>query len=145
MACKRLSKGWKIWYDSNGADPYTQLTGVKTISHSGIKNEMKDQTDLDSDEDFREFCKSFKDGGQMSLGLYFDDDVADVVYNTLDASDEPYYYRITAPLKSGQTNPSKLEFQAHVEEVPLEIPENDNVMNDVSFKITGPVVYTKGS
>lgn len=145
MACKLTSKGTLFYYDSDGSDPYTLLTSVQSITGPNITMETLEQTELASSGGWKEFCASFKDGGECTVQLFSKRSVLTVVYNTIFAATTAYYYRIKFPLESGDSNESKIEFQAWMVGIGNEVPEKGNVMTPVSLKITGAVTYTAGS
>ncbi len=144
MACKVLSKGSKLWYSADGVEPYTQLTGVKSISGPNITRESKEQTSLDSTGGWKEFCTGFKDGGEMSAQLYFNK-TARSAMDTMLGTDAPYYWRITAPLQTGEATPSKVDFQGHLTALGADYPENDSIMMPTTVKVTGAVTFTPGA
>lgn len=145
MPCKITSKGTKLYYDADGVDPYTQLAGVMSLSGPEVTKDFEEQTDLDATAGWKEFCVNFKDGGELSAQIFLAKAVVNVLHNTIFASDNAFYYRITFPLQTGESNPSKIEFAGFLVGIGNEVPEKGNVMVPIRIKVTGAVLWTSGS
>jgi hypothetical protein len=144
MACKMTSKGWKIYYDADGVDPYTQLTGVESFDGPELTKSFEEQTDLDSTAGWEEFCANFKNGGELTANI-FTTKTVEAALHTLFASDVAYYWRATAPLQTGEATPSKIEFQGFLSRIGKSVPGKGNTMTPITIKVTGAVTWTSGS
>lgn len=145
MACKLTSKGTKLYYDSDGTPPYTQLSAVASLTGPTVTRSFEEQTELDSTGDWEEFCKSFRNGGQLVAQLYSKRSVLTILYNTIEPATTAYYWKVLFPLESGDSVESSLIFQAWIESIGLEVPDKGNIMTPLTLKVTGSVTYTAGS
>jgi predicted secreted protein len=145
MACKMTSKGTKLYYDADGVDPYTQLTGVESLDGPDVTKEMEEQTDLDSSGGWKEYCTNFKDGGELTANIFTTKTIEAILYSTLFASDTAYYWKVTFPLQSGESTASTITFQGFLTRIGKSVPAKGNITTPITIKVTGAVTWTSGS
>jgi hypothetical protein len=141
--CEQMSQGTKFYYDLDGTPPYTELADVKSISGPEITVEIKERPKLALTDGYKEYCAGFKDGGEISLTLYFTKAQYALVKDTLFA--ELYYYKVEFPLVDSETTNSILVARGILRKVGLEIPEDDFITVPVAIKVTGKPTFTAGS
>jgi predicted secreted protein len=119
---------------------WAKLAEVNSISGPTMTRDFIDVTSLDSISGFREFITGFRDGGTVSLTMNFTRDTYDIVFADFE-DDDPHYYEIVLP----DSVKTSFEFCGYVTELPLEIPTDDKVTANVTFKVSGRVVVNSGS
>jgi predicted secreted protein len=145
VACKMTSKGTKFYYDVDGVDPYTEIASVQSVSGPNVTMDTEEQTELASTGAWKEFCASFKDGGEVTLSLYMKRATATLLHNTIFAASTAYYWKVQFPLEGSDTTESKIVFQAWITAIGSEVPDKGSIMLPVTLKVTGAVTYTAGS
>jgi len=111
---------------------WVALANIKSIGGPSASRETVDVTTLDSAGGYREFIGSLRDGGDISLGMLFEQASYVIMKNDFE-SDTVQEYAIVLP----DTNATSLEFSGLVTELPLDIPLDDAVSCDVTIKISG--------
>lgn len=138
MATAGVGTQFLRWNDNTNL--WEAIAAVKSITGPSKTRNFIDVTSLDSTGGYREFITGFRDAGQLSLNMLFTRDG----YELLDAdfsSATAVYYQIVLP----DTDTTTLMFQGLITELPLTIPTDDAITNDVTIKITGPVTLESGS
>jgi len=124
----------------NGSSAWEAIAMVKSITGPSKTRNFIDVTSLDSTGGYREFITGFRDAGQISLNMLYNRDGYEL-FDADFASATAVYYQIVLPDADG----TSLMFQGLVTEMPLTIPTDDAVTNDITIKITGTVTLESGS
>ena len=122
------------WKDS----AWLPLSEILDITGPTMSRTTIDTTSLSSLGGYMTFMGGLRDPGTLSFAMVFEKSRYDELKDDYE-SDENGTYQIELP------DDSTLEFEALVTEIPLNIPGNDKITVNVSFKISGSVVYTPGS
>lgn len=129
---------FRKWNTTTGA--WVNIAEVNSITGPTMTRETIDVTSLDSTGGYRDFIGSFRDGGTISLSMNF----TNTTYDTMKEDFEDatlQSYEIVLP----DTDISSFEFDGFVTECPISIPTDDKISSDVTIKISGKVVFQKGS
>lgn len=126
------------WND--GSNQWEAIAQVKSITGPSKTRNFIDVTSLDSTGGYREFITGFRDAGTLSLNMLFNRDGYEL-FDADFASETPVNYQIILP----DVDNTSLTFQGLVTEMPLTIPTDDAITNDVTIKITGTVTLESGS
>ena len=132
------SMGTKFFRWSGSA--WVTISEVTGIDGPSRTRETLDVTNLDSDDNYREFIADLKDGGTINVSMNF----YRTTFDLLDADFEsatPGNYAIVLP-DSGQTS---IEFEGLVTELPLSAQVGDKITANVTIKVTGKPVIGTGS
>lgn len=115
----------------------TVIAEIKSISGPEMSKEMIDVTSLSSENGYREFIPSFKDGGNVSLSMNFTRTGYDAIKADFDAvgADALIQYTITLPDTAG----TQIIFNGYVQDLPTNITFDDAVTLDVTIKVTGEI------
>ncbi len=134
---------------SPGATGSYQSAGrIKNMKLGGIKWDPKETTALDATQAIKTFRAGRGDTGDLSFSLYYkSDDFATLL--ALAADRQNYNFQIqfpdgpdfASPLDQGST----LDFEALFTDIPLDIPEDDELMCEIKLKLSGPVTFTAGA
>ncbi len=54
-------------------------------------------------------------------------------------------FKLTFPLVGAEVTASNLTFAGHISKLPLAVPEDDRITNDVTFDVSGVPVFTAGT
>lgn len=122
---------------SSGAETFTPVAEINSITGPGKTRETIDVTDLDSTGGYREFIGAFRDGGEVTLSMNFTLDTYDDL-NVDFESDSLRTYQIVLP-DSGNTT---FEFEGLVTSLGLAIPMDDKITSDVTLKVSGQITLT---
>lgn len=123
--------------DGTSSESFTAIAEINTITGPNKTRDTIDVTSLDSTGGYKEFIGSFRDAGEVTLGMNFtlagySDMNADFELDTL------VNYQIVLP----DTGNTTFEFAALVTSLGLAIPMDDKITADVTLKISGEVTLT---
>jgi hypothetical protein len=138
----------RLSYDADGTPPYTDLTGIKNIGGPGISWSSVDETTLQSANKFREFAQGLGDGGEVTFTCYASKTRINTVYGTLAAANGAngnWYFRVEWPLLSGESNRTRWDITGFVTNLSETHEEDNDIMFDVTIKISGKPTFTQGS
>ena len=116
---------------------FTAISEVNSISGPNKSRDTIDVTSLDSSGGYKEFIASFRDAGEVTLGLNFTRDGYVTLNNDFE-SDTIHSYQIVFP----DTGETTLDFDGYVTAVGSAISVGDKVTFDVTIKISGTVSLT---
>lgn len=140
-------KGTRLEWDSAGGTSYATVADLAGLMPSGKKRGTAKSTVAESANDYHEYIPSFKDGGEPKVRLRFHK----TQYALLDAafeSDVIPNWRVSFPLLSGESTPSRWVFLAIIAELgkPERSVDGDDVWEvEMTLRITGKPVFTSGS
>jgi predicted secreted protein len=119
---------------SGAAETFTAIGEINSITGPSKTRDTIDVTDLDSTDGYREFIGSFRDGGEVSLGMNFKFETYDDMNDDFE-SDTLRTYQIVLP----DTGNTTFTFEALVTSLGLAVPMDDKITADVTLKISGSV------
>lgn len=125
---------------NTNTNEWDAIAQIKSITGPSKTRNTIDVTSLDSVGGYREFITGFRDAGQITLNMLYSRDGYELLNDDFE-NDTPQNYQIILPDSEG----TSLAFEGLVTELPLTIPTDDAVTNDVTIKITGTVTLESGS
>lgn len=123
-----------------GGSAWADIAEVNSISGPSPTRETIDVTSLDSTGGYREYIPSFRDGGQVQLGMNFTRETYDLMKADFD-SDDTNNYEVLFP----DDENTSIEFTGYVIELPVEVSTDDKVTANVTIQVTGEIVVNSGS
>ena len=124
-------------WDGTEWDALAEVTGIEGPNRT---RETIDVTNLDSDDGYREFIGSFRDGGTVTLSMNFTRTTF-ALMDTDFESDAPGNYKIVLP----DSDETSLEFEGLVTETPLTINVGDKISANVTIKVSGKPIVSDNS
>lgn len=136
MAASAASSGFGAVFAYLSTDPstYTSLAEVLTVTPPPISVETIDVTNMGSDDGFREFIASLKDGGECVVTMNYVEASATLLQTLVLAGRETF--RITLPGSSTLTF-SGIPTNFVIDEVVID----DKMTMSLTIKVTGKPVY----
>lgn len=127
---------------------YTTLAEIKTIQFSGMKADLADVTNMESDN-FREWLPTLNDSGDLSFS-------GNLIPNDASQGDLIAFFNAqtlvtfevvlpAAPQQGFNTSLGTFKFKAYVSSVDRNIPVDKEASLSGKLKITGRISYTAGS
>lgn len=138
--------GTKFKRETNVLGTFETIANVSDLGGPSREREAIEVTAHDSPNQYREFVKGLKDGGEVSLTLNYDPAV--LTHQHLDADfeeDNPRFYRIV--IFPGEANEYTWEFSGIITKLEDAFPVDDRMERSVTVKITGKptLTHTAGS
>lgn len=128
--------GTQLKRDSDGAGTYVTIANVSDLSGPSRQRDAIEVTAHDSANQYREFVKGLKDGGEVSATINYDP--SNATHTNLDADfeeDELRSYRIV--ILPGEANVHTWTFSALITDLGDSFPIDDRMEREVTFKISG--------
>jgi predicted secreted protein len=128
--------GTQFLRDSNGAGVYSLVANVSDLSGPSRSREAIEVTAHDSPNQYREFVKGLKDGGEVTITINYDP--GNSTHSALDADfeeDDPRNYRII--VLPGDADEHTWTFSGLITSIGDEFPVDDRMEREVTFKISG--------
>jgi len=146
LAAKLHPYTTKLYYDADGADPYTELTDLIECTPPNTTSGDCETTHLSSAGAAREYIAGWIEGGVVPFAGYFAK-TQFTQLRTMLTGRLTWYFRITLPLLSTETTPSKVECQGHVHSIAFDqVTIDDNAIRcPFEMKVTGLPTFTAGS
>jgi len=129
---------FRRWNSSLGT--WETIGEINSISGPGMSRETIDVTNLDSEDGWREFIASFRDGGEVTLSMNYTRDTYETLFNDF-MSDKRQKYEIILP----DDDITTMVFDGLVTNAPWEIPTDDKITSDVTIKASGAPQLESGS
>jgi predicted secreted protein len=133
--------GTQLKRDSTGSGSFVAIANVGDIDGPGRSREAIEVTAHDSPDQYREFVKGLKDGGEVSATINFDP--GDSSHQALDADFEEKdlrAYQIVA--LPGDPDQLTVQFDALITDLSDSFPVEDKMEREVTFKISGKPTFT---
>ena len=123
----------------NGAssEVFTAVAEVVSIGGPSLSAEFIDVTNLDSTGGYREYIRGFRDGGQVTLNMNWNQASFSLFLGDYQTAGSVNYQIVFAD--AGATT---VDFAGFVTDMPMSIPTDDKVSLDVTIKVTGQVTVT---
>jgi len=119
---------------------WVEVAKVRNLSGPTMSRDTIDDTAFDTANTYREFISGLRDAGEVTITLAFNRDGYEIMKTDFE-DDTAQNYEIVLP----DADTTSLEFEAFVTEMPLDVPLDDLVTVDVTFKITGQPNLESGS
>ena len=116
------------------------ISKVQSITGPSMTRDTIDVTSLNSTGGYREFVAGFRKGGTIVLKGFFLRDNFSLFLSDFQ-SNVMQYYQIVLP----DVDLTSMEFTGLVTDMPLTIPLDQAITNDVTITISGPVLLTSGT
>jgi hypothetical protein len=117
---------------------YVALAEVLNIDGPTMSRDTPEVTNLDSEDNYKEFIAGFKDAGTISLPMNFTHDTYEQMLDDFD-DQTGKWYRIDMP----NTEKTRLQFKGLVTNCPISIQTASQVTSNVTIKITGKPVLSE--
>jgi predicted secreted protein len=128
--------GTTLKRDSTGSGSYVAIANVSDLSGPSRTREAIEVTAHDSPNQYREFVKGLKDGGEVTATINYDPASAQIA--ALDADfeeDDLRNYQIV--MLPGEADEHTWTFSAMITDLGDSFPIDDKMERDVTFKISG--------
>lgn len=135
--------GTQFLRDTTGAGVFAVVANVSDISGPSRSREAIEVTAHDSPNQYREFVKGLKDGGEVTLTLNYNP--ANNTHSALDADfeeDALRAYRVI--VLPGEADQHTWAFSGLITAIGDEFPIDDRMEREVTFKISGKPTLTAG-
>ncbi|MFJ4687053.1 phage tail tube protein [Streptomyces sp. NPDC088789] len=127
--------------DSTGAGTFVAIANVSDISGPERSREAIEVTAHDSPDQYREFAKGLKDGGEVTITLNYDP--ADPSHTSLDADFEEKDLRAyQVVILPGDVDEHTWDFRALITDIGDAFPHDDKMEREVTVKISGKPTLT---
>ncbi|MCZ7414317.1 phage tail tube protein [Streptomyces sp. WMMC897] len=127
--------------DSDGAGTFAAIANVSDLSGPERERESIEVTAHDSPDQYREFVKGLKDGGEVSATINYDP--AESSHSALDddfEEDDLRDYQIV--ILPGEADEHTWDFAALITSLGDAFPVDDRMEREVTFKISGKPTLT---
>lgn len=131
--------GTQFKRDSDGAGTYVTIANVSDISGPSRSREAIEVTAHDSPDQYREFVKGLKDGGEIVVTINYNP--GNTTHSALDADfeeDTLRNYRVV--LLPGEADTKTWTFAGLITDIGDEFPIDDRMEREVTFKVSGKPV-----
>lgn len=132
--------GAKFYRWSTTSSEWEAIAEVVSIGGPNKSRETIDVTSLDSEDGYKEFIGSLRDGGSINLTMNYRRDTYEIMNNDYE-SDVRQNYKIVLP----DTDETTLEFEGLVTEVPLNVSMDDKISVETVIKVSGKTSLYDGS
>ncbi|MCM1974007.1 phage tail tube protein [Streptomyces sp. G1] len=137
--------GTQLKRDSTGSGSFVTVANVSDLSGPSRQRDAIEVTAHDSPDQYREFVKGLKDGGEVSVTINYDP--GETTHAALDADFEENdlrdYQLVILP---GAADEHTWDFSALITDISDAFPVDDRMEREVTFKISGkPVLTATGS
>lgn len=133
--------GTQFKRDSTGAGVFVTIANVSDLSGPSLTREAIDVTAHDSPNQYREFVKGLKDGGEVTLTLNYDPGAATHADLLSDFEEDTLRdYQIVA--LPGESDEATWEFSALITALGDAYPIDDRMEREVTVKISGKPTLT---
>lgn len=147
MATKTKSYGTTIGYSSNGSS-YTSLSDVIDIKPPNFPAAKIKVSHLESSDQTHEYVRGWIDPAEGTITGYFTKAQFNTLLGLLFSGTDDYYWKITAPLISGESTASTLVIRGHLSDVDLQsinIDDDGKITVDYKIQATKKPTFTAGS
>ncbi len=133
--------GTQFKRDTDGAGTFAAIAAVSDISGPEREREALEVSAHDSPDQYREFVKGFKDGGEVSITINYDP--GDTSHEALDddfEEDDLRDYQVV--ILPGEPDEHTWQFTAMITNIGDAFPHDDKMEREVTVKISGKPVLT---
>ncbi|MDQ0829542.1 putative secreted protein [Streptomyces achromogenes] len=128
--------GTQLKRDTTGSGSFTAVANVSDVSGPSRSREAIEVTAHDSPDQYREFVKGLKDGGEVEITINYDP--AATTHQALDddfEEDDLRDYQVV--ILPGKAAEHTWDFTALITDLGDEFPHDDKMERSVTFKISG--------
>src|SRR3546814_3399401 len=128
--------GTQFKRDSTGGGVFVTIANVSDISGPSRSREAIEVTAHDSPNQYREFVKGLKDGGEVTITINYDPGAS--THSDLDADfeeDDLRDYQVV--VLPGEADTATWAFSGLITSIGDEFPVDDRMEREVTFKISG--------
>jgi predicted secreted protein len=127
--------------DTTGSGSYSAVANVSDLKGPARKRDAIEVTAHDSPNQYREFVKGLKDGGEVTATINYDPGLSS--HNALDADFEEDSLRsYQLVLLPGDPNQHTWTYSALITDLGDSFPVDDRMEREVTFKISGRPVLS---
>lgn len=128
--------GTQFKRDTTGSGSFSTIANVSDLSGPEREREAIEVTSHDSPDQYREFVKGLKDGGEVSVTINFDP--TNTTHQSLDADFEERDLRdYQIVILPGTADEWTWEFTALITSISESYPVDDRMEREVTVKISG--------
>lgn len=128
--------GTQLKRDSTGSGSYSTIANVSDLSGPSRQRDAIEVTAHDSPDQYREFVKGLKDGGEVTATVNYDPGQS--THGDLDSDFEEKDLRsYQIVILPGDANEHTWTFDALITDLGDSFPVDDRMERDVTFKISG--------
>lgn len=128
--------GTTLKRDSDGAGTYVAVANVSDLSGPTRQRDAIEVTAHDSPNQYREFVKGLKDGGEVTATLNYNP--ANSTHSQLDADfEEDALRNYQIVILPGEADEHTWTFSALITDIGDSFPVDDRMERDITFKISG--------
>lgn len=127
---------------STGPDVYVAIANVTRIRPFGAKVDSVDVSSQDSPDEYREKIPGFKDAGEASFDLNYDDQLASHQWLLDHVGGTVETFRIKYPIKSGAAVRKQQVFSGFITAVGPELPHDGKMSCSCVINVTSKPVFT---
>jgi len=128
--------GTQLKRDTTGSGSYSTIANVSDLSGPSRQRDAIEVTAHDSPDQYREFVKGLKDGGEVTATLNYDPGQS--THSDLDSDFEEKDLRsYQIVILPGDDNEHTWTFNALITDLGDSFPVDDRMERDVTFKISG--------
>ena len=131
--------GTQFKRDSDGMGTFVAIANITDISGPSREREAIEVTAHDSPDQYREFVKGLKDGGEVEIDINYDPREHDALIADF-ADAVPRSYKVVWPGTLGNW-----AFKAILTNFEPEAPHDDKLAASLTFKVSGKPTITTGS
>jgi predicted secreted protein len=133
--------GTQLKRDSTGAGSFVTVANISDLSGPSRQRDAIEVTAHDSPDQYREFVKGLKDGGEITLTINYNP--AETTHAALDADFEENDLRdYQVVLLPGTADEYTWDFSALITDIGDAFPVDDRMEREVTIKISGKPVLT---
>lgn len=133
--------GTQFQRDSTGSGSFATIANVSNISGPSRSREAIEVTAHDSANQYREFVKGLKDGGEVTITVNYNP--ASTTIAALDTDfEEDALRNYQIVLLPGEANEYTWAFSGLITSIGDEFPIDDKMEREVTFKISGKPTLT---
>lgn len=135
------AKGTQFKRDTTGGGVFAAIANVSDISGPEREREAIEVTAHDSPDDYREFVKGLKDGGEVTITIHYDPGQTDheALDDDFEEKDLRAYQVVILP---GETDEHTWDFTAMITNLSDAFPYDDKMEREVTVKISGKPTLT---
>jgi predicted secreted protein len=119
---------------------WAAVAEINSITGPSMSRDTIDVTSLDSIGGYREFIAGFRNPGTVQLSMNFTRATYELFKSDFE-SNVIKNYRIVLP----DAENTSVEFMGLVTELPMTIPADDKITNDVTIQLSGQIDMDSGS
>jgi len=119
-----------------GSTSWTKLAGVVSVTPPSPEADDIDVSNMDSEEQFKEFEPGWADGGEVEMSIQFDADQASTVYGMFR---QKAGYRVTF------SNGAKWGVSGYIKSYGDEVEREGIVTTSIKIKVSGKPTFAKAA